>query len=200
MLNYKESRFAAIAQNVAPTGIMLSFFIAIYSATFTILWPYWGLIITVPCEITAIYIFARSCINVSHSRRFVPVFNRERQLMNHKIGAVYGISYAPMWPLLFYCFWYEHYEFLIPIANLLLTIQFALMALVFKRKRELFPAALLFGFAVPAAIMAFCGFRPALVSVIASIGGNIALIWYGFYNLKLYRHLAEKYGVVDRKF
>src|SRR5699024_2044798 len=188
--------YGEAAQSIAPVGIMMAFFMLIYTIWFGFAWGTIGWLLFGLSVLLAGIITVKSIKNVKHSRLFAHNITTEGARINLAMGILSGVSYGLLWLFVIILMTIDLYILIMPFVTLIIGVHFIPQAKIMNRKLDYFVAPLpilsaLFSFYLAAQPEASW----LVVYAVASVGGAIATAIYGMYMLKTYQTLALENGV-----
>lgn len=194
--NARES-FGEAAGSIAPMGIMMAFFMLIYTIWWGFAFGMVGWILFVLSCVFALYLVFKSIRNIKHANRFPKNKSSECERIGKQMGILSGISYGILWIAAIILALMGLYQWILPVVTFIIAVHFFPQAKIFNRKIDYYLAP----FPLATSIIGFYlavqpGVDWSIVYAVTGTGGAIATGGYGIFMLITYRHLAKEAGVL----
>lgn len=185
--------YGEAAQSIAPVGVMMAFFLLVYTVWFGFAWGTVGWLLFILSILLASFLFLKSIQNIKHSKLFENSQTTEGKRISKLMGILSGVSYGILWLAVILLFTFDLSIFIMPIVTLIIGVHFIPQAKIMKRKIDYIVALLPI---VTAIIAIFLAIQSDLVWLsvyaVASIGGALATSIYGLYILRTYKIWQKK--------
>lgn len=189
--------FGEAARSIAPMGIMMAFFMLIYTIWWGFAFGLFGWILFAFSCAFAFFLVNESIRNIKHANRFPKNKSQEGERIGKQMGILSGISYGLLWIFAIILAIMGLYQWILPAVTFIIAVHFFPQAKIFNRKIDYYLAP----FPLITSIIGFylagqTGMEWSIVYAVSGTGGAVATGGYGIFMLITYRHLAENAGVL----
>lgn len=195
-IDAKFREFGAIAQSIAPVGIMMSLFTLIYSLWFGFAWGAYGWVAFAATVLFCAVITRISIGNIKHSSAFEAISTDRTASIEKKMKRLSAISYSVLWLSVIVLAILHQIKFIFPVATLIIGTHFLPQAKIMGRKIDYFiaPIPIIFsGFSIWLGFMTEMNWL--ILYAIAGIGGCAATMIYAVYMVYSFNRIVEIYRV-----
>lgn len=177
-------------QSIAPVSLMMSIFLLAYTIWFGVAWGLVGWILFIVSLFLSIFLFVKSIQNIKHSKLFEVHKTDSGKRIGKAMAVLSGVSYGILWLSVIILVIVSWYELIMPIVTLIIGLHFIPQAKIMNRKLDYFVAPIPITTALCSIILVInteLSWQNAFA--IASIGGAVATVVYGFHILHIYKLL-----------
>ncbi|GMA48018.1 hypothetical protein TMUPMC115_2273 [Tetragenococcus muriaticus PMC-11-5] len=179
-------------RSIAPVSLMMAIFLLAYTIWFGFAWGLFGWILFTVSLFISTILFVKSIQNIKHSKLFEVHETKSGKRIGKAMGILSGVSYGILWLSVIILIIIDWYALIMPVVTLIIGLHFFPQAKIMNRKLDYFVAPIPIATALISIILVINSDLPwQSAFAIASIGGAIATIIYGFHILSTYQQLTS---------